>query len=121
MRLLREDQAEAGQSEGIDSRNRLDIERSGNRGHAHGAAYVAHGAIVAGQIAFCGMLVKIGMRVASIMGCVQHAMLYGLLTVLADKHAGRGVALQRQPQHDEDQNEFTQKKRHFLFGLQGLQ
>lgn len=97
--------------------NRFDIKRSGNHGNAHGAAHVAHSTIVARQVTFCGMLVVAGMRVATIVGCEHHVMLRllsGLLTALADRHAGRGKALQRQPQHDEDQNEVTQKKRHFF-------
>lgn len=67
------------------------------------------------------MLVMAEVLVATIVGCVHHVMLRGgLLTALADRHAGRGEALQRQPQHDEDQNEVTQKKRHFsLLALRG--
>lgn len=52
------------------------------------------------------------MLAAGVVGCVQHVMLRrlsGLHIALADRHAGRGEALQRQPQHDEDQNEVTQK------------
>ncbi len=63
------------------------------------------------------------MRGTIVVAGVHHVMLHrlgGLLIVLADRHAGRGDALQRQPQHDEDQNELTQKKRHFfLSALQG--
>lgn len=103
--------------------SRFDIKRSGNRGNAHGAAHVAHGAIVAKQVTFCGLLVMAMMLAAGVVGCVRHVMLRrlgGLRIALADRHAGRGKALQRQPQHDEDQNEVTQKKRHFfLFALRG--
>lgn len=63
------------------------------------------------------------MLAASVVGCMHHVMLSllsGLRIALADRHAGRSEALQRQPQHDEDQNEVTQKNRHlFLFALRG--
>ena len=114
--MLWEDQAEADRSGDVEMLIWCDSQINGNGWNDDSAAHVAHGAVVAWQSAFCGVLIVAWVRVLIVLRCVHHVMprlLTGFI-MLAERHSGRGVALQRQPQHDEDQNEFTQKNRHFF-------
>jgi len=91
----------------------LDMQLIGKRRQGHGAAQMAQRAVITRRIAAAVMLIVSGMRILIGLGIGLHLLVHlmrSLLIVLAmraKRHHGRGIALQRQPQHEADQEQFA--------------
>lgn len=102
MRLIEENWAEVSLGGNSEKIVRFEMRLIGKRRQSHGAKHMAQRAIIAGGVGCAVVLVVAGLiglrRVVHLMRRVLV-----LRLMLAKRHHGRGVALQRKPQHEADQ------------------
>lgn len=79
------------------------------QGQSHRAAHMAQRTAVTSGICFAVMLIVASVRSLIVLRHRRHLMVRLLImrALLAKRHRGRSITLQRQPQHEADQEEFT--------------